>query len=474
MGQFPQPDSLAILCAAYENARGALSYGLVRPKPVTIAPIVVDLLIVLALILLNGLFALSELAVVSARRARLKAMAAAGRRGSNRALALAADPGRFLSAVQIGITLIGIANGAYSGETFGLQAVNYLKSLGVPGELAGPLGYGLVVVVITYVSVIVGELVPKNVALRNAEGIACAVAPAMTTFAKAAAPAVWLLDVSTRLVFRLFRQPTAGETRVTDEEIKTLIAEAESAGVLESGEREMISGVMRLADRAVVGLMTPRTDVDWIDMTASEAEIKQRLVSTPHSRLPVGEGARDVMIGVVQARELLAAILAGKPLDIRAHVRIAPIVPETTDALDVLAILREADVPMALVLDEYGHFEGLVTPADILEAIAGVFKSDTAGQQPYAIERDDGSWLLSGAMPVDEMADMLGIALPERRGYETVAGFVLSYLMHIPATGEYVDANGWRFEVVDLDGRRIDKVLASRLVPIRQSLRMQR
>jgi putative hemolysin len=180
------------------------------------------------------------------------------------------------------------------------------------------------------------------------------------------------------------------------------------------------------------------------------------------------------MVGVVQTRELLAAILAGKPLDIRAHIRRAPVVPETTDALDVLGVLRQADVPMALVHDEYGHFEGLVTPADILEAIAGVFKSDAVGQQPHAIKRDDGSWLLSGAMPADEMADTLGIVLPERRGYETVAGFVLSHLRRIPKTGERVDADGWRFEVIDLDGRRIDKVLANRLAHTRNSIRLQR
>lgn len=422
----------------------------------------IELLIVLALILLNGLFALSEFAVVSARRRRLKSMAAAGRTGASSALALASNPGRFLSSVQIGITLVGIVNGAYSGEVFGFQAASYLKSIGVVSEVAGPLGYGSIVLTITYLSVVVGELVPKNLALRNAEGVACAVAPMMTAFAKLAGPAVWLLDTSTRLVFRLFRQPTERESRVTDEEIKALIAEAESAGVLESGERRMISGVMRLADRSVAGLMTPHTDVDWIDIMASEAEIKERLISTPHSRLPIGEGSRDAMIGVVQTRELLAAILAGKPFDIRRHIRNVPIVHETTDALGVLAILRESDVPVVLIHDEYGHFEGLATPADILEAIAGVFKSDAIGQQPYATKRDDGSWLLSGAMPVDEMADMLSIVLPERHGYDTVAGFVLEYLRHIPTTGEHITAEGWRFEVVDMDGRRIDKVLAIR------------
>jgi len=429
---------------------------------------VTELFIVAALICLNGLFALSELAVVSARHPRLKALAASGRHGANRALALASDPGRFLSAVQIGITLIGIINGAYSGETFGVHATSALKAMGVPETVAGPLGYGIVIVIITYLSVIVGELVPKSLALRNAEGIACAVAPAMTLFAKFAAPAVWLLDASTRFAFRLFGQSTESETRITDEEIRTIIAEAETAGVIEKGERQMIAGVMRLADRAVIGLMTPRTDVDWIDITADEAAIKQRLVTTTHSRLPVGEGSPDELIGVVQTRELLADLLGGKPFNVRAHIRKAPVVPDTTDALDVLTVLREAAVPMALIHDEYGDFEGVVTPADILEAIAGVFKSDTVGIEPHATERGDGSWLLSGSMPIDEMADTIGIPLPEQRGYETVAGFVLAHLQHLPKTGEHIDANGWRFEVVDLDGRRIDKVLASRIKPVRR------
>lgn len=424
---------------------------------------VIELTIVLALILLNALFALSELAIVSARHPRLKAMAASGRRGANRALALASNPGRFLSTVQIGITLIGIVNGAYSGEAFGEYAVAYLRDIGVPAGVAAPLGYGAIVVIITYLSVVVGELVPKNLALRNAEGIACVVAPIMTTLSRAAGPAVWLLDASTQLVFRILGITAQSASRVTDEEIKSLIAEAESAGVLESGEREMISGVMRLADRAVVGLMTPRTDVDWIDVTGPEPEVKERLITTPHSRLPVGDGSADKMIGVVQTRELLAAILSGKAFEVRSHVRKAPIIPETMDSLDVLAILRDAEVPMALVHDEYGNFEGLVTPADILEAIAGVFKSDIGDSEPYAIERDDGSWLLSGAMPADEMADRLGIVLPDKRPYETVAGFVLGHLQHMPKTGESIQANGWRFEVIDMDGRRIDKVLATRL-----------
>jgi putative hemolysin len=431
--------------------------------PTSASDDVIEFLIVLALIFLNGIFALSELAVVSARVPRLRALASSGHPGAASAIALATNPGRFLSTVQIGITLVGIISGAYSGEAFGKDAGDALRALGVPDRVAGPLGFGGVIVIVTYLSVIIGELVPKNLALRNAERIACLVAPLMTMIASVGKPAVWLLDGSTRLVFRILGLTTESESRVTDEEIKALILEAETSGVLESGERELISGVMRLADRAVVGLMTPRTDVDWIDINATADEIRERLISTPHSRLPVGEGSTDALLGVVQTRELLAGILRDQKLDIRVHIRKAPIVPETMDALDVLAVLRDAEVPMALIHDEYGEFEGLVTPADVLEAIAGAFKSDSEDREPYAIERADGSWLLSGAMPVDEMADTVGIDVPQQRAYETVAGFVLAHLQHLPKVGEVVDARGWQFEVLDLDGRRIDKVLASRL-----------
>jgi putative hemolysin len=424
---------------------------------------VLEILVVAGLIVLNGLFALSELAVVSSRHPRLRSLANSGRSGAKQALALADDPGRFLSAVQIGITLVGLINGAYSGETFGEYASQYFKDLGLPENAAAPLGYGLVIAVITYLSVIIGELVPKTLALRNAEAIACAVAPAMTVFSKIASPVVSLLDASTKLVFRAFGQTTESADRVTEEEIRTIIAEAETAGVIESGEREMISGVMRLSDRQITGLMTPRTDVEWLDVTAGDDAIRERLRSTAHSRIPVGEGSTDALIGVVATRDLLAALLREEPLDIRRHTHKAPVIPETTDALDLLTILRQADVPMALILDEYGHFEGLVTPADILEAIAGVFKSDAGGDDPHAVERPDGSWLIAGAMPADEMADKLGLTLPQSRQYQTAAGFILAALQHMPKTGEVIEIGRWRFEVVDLDGRRIDKILATRI-----------
>lgn len=422
----------------------------------------IDLLIVLGLIVLNGAFALSELAVVSARRARLVSLAAEGRRGANSALALAAQPGRFLSTVQIGITLIGILNGVFSGATLGSYLTSQLVEAGLTPRLAEFAGFGSVVVVVTYLSVVIGELVPKNLALRNPEAIACIVAPPMTALSHIAGPVVWLLDTSTKLVFKLLGGGADNAAQVTEEEIKSLIAEAESAGVLETGERQMISGVLRLADRNVVGIMTPRTEVDWIDITDSEEEIKAKALATVHSRLPVGEGSVDATIGVVQTRDLLAGIIANEPLDLKASLRQAPVIPETTSALDALSTLRDGEVPMVLIHDEYGNFEGLATPADILEAIAGVFRSEGEDREPFVVPREDGSWLMSGAMPADEMAELLGIKLPERRDYQTVAGFVLASLRHLPAVGEAVDILGWRFEIVDMDGRRIDKVLVNR------------
>ena len=425
-----------------------------------------ELVVAVALICLNGLFALSELAVVSARKSRLKALANAGRVGARAALALAEDPGRLLSTTQVGITLIGILAGAFSGAALGERLAGILEYEGMPGKFAEPVGYTIVIGLITYLSVVVGELVPKHLALRNAEGVACMVAPPMRVLSRIAAPVVWILDASTRLVFRLFGQSTSSDSAVTEEEIRTLVAEAESAGVIESDERLMISGVLRLGDRTVRGLLTPRTEVDWLDLDDDAATIRAALLATQHSRLPVMKGDQDHIRGVVHVRDLLATLVAGDPLDVASKIRHAPIVPDTLDALDVLKVLRDAEVPMAIVHDEYGHFEGIVTPADALDAIVGAFRSHTEEAEPDSVCREDGSWLLAGSMPFDEMADLIGIRAPGNRNYETVAGFVLDLMQHLPATGEHVSTQGWRFEVVDLDGRRVDKILASRIVPV--------
>ncbi|MER9302181.1 hemolysin family protein [Mesorhizobium sp. M0293] len=424
----------------------------------------VEIAIVVVLICVNGLLSMSELAIVSSRPARLKAMIDRGVNGAGRALELGSNPGKFLSSVQIGITLVGVLSGAFSGATLGERLAQFLALTGIRETVADPLGVGIVVAIITYFSLIVGELVPKQIALRDPERVAARVAPVMTILATVSAPLVFLLDFSGRAILWLLGQRGESEEKVTDEEIKMLVAEAEHHGTIESDERRMIAGVMRLGDRAVRAVMTPRTEVDWINLQSDEAAIRKLLMETQHSRLPAGDGGVDVMVGVVQTRDVLAAMLAGRVLDPRRHVRAAPIVYDQADALDVLSKLKESDVPMALVHDEYGHFEGIVTPADILEAITGVFRADTdAGDEENAVKREDGSWLLAGYMQADEMADILGIDLPENRDYETVAGYVLAHMHHLPATGERVDAQGWRFEVVDLDGRRIDKLIATRL-----------
>lgn len=421
-----------------------------------------ELLLVLALVLLNGLFSLSELAVVSARRPRLQAMVEAKRPGARSALALSESPGRFLSTVQIGITLVGILAGAFSGAALGGRLAILLEGTGLSPDAAEPLGFVLVVAMITYLSIVIGELTPKRFALRSPETIACLVAPGMTLLARVATPLAWLLDASTGLVFRMLGIRSEQESSITDAEIHSMIAEAARAGVIELTERHMISGVMRLGDRPVRGVMTPRPDVDWIDLTDSEERQRELLTMTQHSRLPVAEGSIDQTLGVVQTRELLSQLLSGRPLDIRASLRTAPVVLNTADALDALAVLRDAPVPMALVHDEYGHFQGVVTPADVLEAIAGAFRADADTTEPGALQREDGSWLLSGWLPADEMADHLGLKLPPRRDYQTAAGYVLTAFERLPGVGEHIQADGWRFEVVDLDGNRIDKLIASR------------
>ncbi|MBI1619966.1 hemolysin family protein [Aquamicrobium zhengzhouense] len=425
----------------------------------------IEIAVVVVLICVNGLLAMSELAVVSSRPSRLSAMGEKGNTGAAIANKLASDPGRFLSTVQIGITLVGVLSGAFSGATLGLRLSNWMISVGVPEGVAGTLGVGLVVALITYGSLIIGELVPKQIALRNPEAVASRVAGGMRILSIVAAPLVWLLDISGKAVLKLLGQSEEGTTKVTDEEIASLIAEAESHGVVESDERKMIAGVMRLADRSVRALMTPRTEIDWIDLHDNKTTLRRKLVETPRSILPVGDGSVDQMVGVIRAREVLAMLIERKPFELSELIQPAPIVHDNTDALDVLTTLKEAETPMALVHDEYGNFEGVVTPADILETIVGAFRSDLDDEEePSAIEREDGSWLLAGYLPTDEMAEILHIELPEKRDYETLAGFVLSHMHKLPEIGEYVDALGWRFEVVDLDGRRIDKILATRSI----------
>ncbi|MEH0074427.1 hemolysin family protein [Pannonibacter sp. Pt2] len=417
-----------------------------------------EIAIVVCLTLLNGVLAMSELAVVSSRPVRLKLLSDQGSRGAAVALRLSEDPGRFLSTVQIGITLVGVLSGAFSGATLGARLSGWLLTQGLPPAAADALGVGSVVMAITYMSLIVGELVPKQIALRAPESVAARVAPAMLMLSKISAPLVWLLDRSGRGLLRLLgQQDSAGET-VTDEEIRTVLAEAQNAGVIEDEESEMISGVMRLADRTARGLMTPRRDVEVLDLEDSPDEIRNQLRRTVRSRLPVRCGSSDEILGVVAVKDVLGAYLDRPDAEIEPLMRHAPAVSDRTAALAAIETLRRAPAHMVLVYDEYGHFEGIITPGDVLEAVTGAFE-DEAAAEPAIVQRADGSWLVAGWMPVDEFAAEMGFPLDPDPDYETVAGFVLDTLKYLPALGETFTAKGWHFEVLDLDGRRVDKLL---------------
>ena len=420
-----------------------------------------EILIVAALILLNGALAMSELAVVSSRPARLKSQAAAGSLGAAAALRLSADPGRFLSTVQIGITLVGVLSGAYSGATLGGRLSAWLVTQGVPTDWAQTLGVGGVVVLLTYLSLIVGELVPKQIALKNPEAVAARVAPAMVILSRIGAPLVWLLDISGRLILALLGQSAEGKSRVTEEEVRTILAEAHVEGVIESEEQEMLTGVMRLADRSARALMTPRRAVDLLDLDASPEETLAAIRRIARPRIPVRDPATEEVLGVLYLTDAFAALSAGQPLDLKALMREVPVVSDRSDALDVIEILRASPNHMALVYDEYGSFEGLITTGDILEAITGTFMEQQA-EEPAILQREDGSYLVSGWMPADEFCDRVGFPRSDEGDFETVAGLVIDHLRRLPALGDSFTLGGWRFEVIDLDDRRIDKILVSR------------
>jgi putative hemolysin len=422
----------------------------------------IDVVIILALIALNGVLAMAELAIVSAREARLKGLARRGSRGAQCALDLASDPGRFLSTVQTGITLIAVVAGAFSGASFGEPATQRLELVGVSAKTAHALGFGIVIALTTFISLVIGEIVPKQLALRSPEDIAVVMSRPMRWLSRAAAPIVWLLDRTSALVFWALGLNRESEKAVTAEELHLVVAEAQTAGVLEESERAIISGVVRLADRPVREVMTPRTEVDWIDVDSSGEELRAALEEIGHSRIPVAEGSIENIVGVVQSRDLLQALLDGQSLDLRALMRPAPVVPDLMDAMDALAVLRDADVPLALVRDEYGHFDGIVTPGSILAALAGVFRHDIEdGDEPDLVQREDGSWLISGSANADLLEHELGLPMESDRDFSTVAGFALSVLKHLPDTGERFSYRSWSFEIVDMDGRKIDKLIAT-------------
>ncbi|WP_333839355.1 hemolysin family protein [Novosphingobium sp.] len=422
-----------------------------------------DALVIVGLVVLNGLFSMSELAIVSARPARMKVLAEAGKGGARVALDLAADPGKFLSTVQIGITLVGIVAGAYSGSSLGGPVGERLAALGLPAAYAAEAGFVLVIAVTTYLSLVVGELVPKQLALSAAEPIAVIAARPMVIMSRITAPFVWALDRSSRLILRLLGLGKGGEQDVTAEELQMIFAEATRSGVIEEEERALMTSVMRLADRPVREVMTPRIELHWIELDATDEDLAAAIEDSPHSLLLVADGSVDRIVGVVKVRDVLAARLRGTAPGLAALMRKPAIVPDQLDTMDALRVIQQAEVALALVHDEYGHLEGIVTPADLLAAIAGNFVGHgDVGDGPMIIEREDGSLLIAGALAADALADRLGLDLPEDRDFATVAGFALSVLRKLPVEGEHFTEQGWRFEVVDMDGRKIDKLLVSR------------
>jgi putative hemolysin len=426
--------------------------------------IIFEGLVVVLLIFINGIFAMSEIAVVSSRKTRLQQWAEEGNARARAALELANNPNQFLATIQIGITLVGILAGAFGGATIARELAVMLSDITWLQPYGHPLSLVLVVLGITYLSLIVGELVPKRLALNNPERLAMAVAVPMQALSRVAYPAVHLLGLSTEFLLRALGIRPSTEPPVTEEDIRALIEQGTQAGMFEEAEQEMVERVFRLGDRRVSAVMTPRTEIVWLDRAASAQAIRSTITDSAHSRFLVAEGSLDNALGVVHAKDLLAHILGEQVVDLEATLQQPLYVPESMRALKVLELFKQSGTHIALVIDEYGGIQGLVTPSDILEAIVGDLPEAGEQVEPLALQREDGSWLLDGMLPVDEFKDLFDLGdLPgEDQGiYQTLAGFVIMQLGRIPAATDYFIWEGLKIEVVDMDGNRIDKVLVT-------------
>jgi putative hemolysin len=425
-----------------------------------------EIMFILLLIVANGVLAMSETAVVSSRKTRLEQWADEGNPGARVALELASDPTRFLSTVQFGITLIGTFAGAFGGATIAVPLAEVLQRVSWLAPYSESVAFGLVVLAITILSIILGELVPKRLALHYPERIAAFMAASMRTLSVIASPFVRFLSVSTEAILRLFRVKPSEEPPVTEEEVVAMIDQGTQAGVFEEAEQNMVEGVFRLADRRVSSLMTSRSDMVWLDLDDSVEEVRNKIAKSGYSRFPICQGSLDNFLGVVRVKDLLAHALGGQPLDLRASLRQPLFVHERMRALRVLELFKESRTHIALVIDEYGEIEGLLTLNDILEAIVGDVPNVGANVEPQIVQREDGSWLIDGLLTIDEFKQHFDFSeLPgdERGDYETVGGFVITYLEHIPASGESFEWEDFHFEVVDMDGPRVDKILLRRL-----------
>jgi putative hemolysin len=421
-----------------------------------------EILIILVLIIANGVFSMSEMAIVSSRKVRLQQLANQGDTKARVALKLAESPNHFLSTVQVGITLIGILTGAFGGATIASRLAEIVRKVPLLVPYSEPLSFGVVVLIITYLSLIVGELVPKRLALNNPEQIASIVAIPMRALAAIASPVVSLLSASTDMVLRLLGITPSLQPQVTEEEIKILIEQGTEAGTFEEAEQDMVERVFRLGDRPVSSFMTPRPDIVWLDLEDTPEENRQKMVESAYSRYPICQGGLDNVLGVIPVTDLLARSFRNEPLDLTVGLRQPVFVPESTRGLKVLELFKQTITHMALVVDEYGVIQGLVTLNDIMSEIVGDVPSADDEENPQAVQREDGSWLLDGMLAVEEFLELFHLEewqFEEQRSYQTLGGFVITHLGRIPAAADHFEWEGMRIEVMDMDGNRVDKVL---------------
>lgn len=419
-----------------------------------------EILIILAVILLNGILAMSEMAVAASRKTRLQQRQNDGDKRAEKVLNLLQDPNLFLSTVQIGITLVGVFTGAVGGATLAKPLSLALGQIPLFSDFADTLALVLVVIAITFVSILLGELVPKRIALHNPEQIASFLAGPMIVVSKLFTPFVWVLGKFTNLFLNILGIKPGNEPPVTEEEIQLLIDQGTQAGVFEESEQDMVEGVFSLGDQRVYSLMTPRTDIVWLDIDDSIEEIRKKIAENDFSRFPVRQDTLDVILGIVKARDLLGPILGGETIRLKDLLKPAFFIPETMFASRALEILKEKGTDMLLVIDEFGGLQGLLTINDILEEIVGEMEQD----EPQATQRQDGSWLLDGMLEIDEFKDIFNLnILPHEDEYETLSGFVMMSLGRVPQVTDQFEWNSYNFEIIDMDGRRVDKVLVTTL-----------
>jgi putative hemolysin len=427
--------------------------------------IFLEILFILVLILINGFFAMSEIALVSARKVRLEQKAEEGDKGARSALELTKSTSHLLSAVQVGITLVGIFTGALGGATLAERLTGVLKQVAWLAPYASGVSIAVVVLLMTYFSLVIGELIPKRLALNNPEKIASRVSGFMRFLSRAMAPVVHLLSASTDLGMKLLGVTASKEPPITEKEIKVLLEQGTEVGVFGEAEQEMVESVFRLNDRSVNALMTPRTEIEWLDANDSSDQILKQVLASPHSRFPVAEDSLDNVVGILSAKDLLEKYVTKTPYKLVDLIQKPLFVPENTPAMRVLEMSREAGVHEAMVIDEYGGLLGMVTLFDVLEAIVGDIPNYNEVSEPEIIIREDGSYLLDGLLPIDELKELLEVdELPEESkvGYQTVGGFVMSQLGSIPNTGQHFHWVNFRFEILDMDGRRVDKILVNK------------